>query len=110
MRNILLTLLISSVFGINGCAKEKAQEKPKLESIKAGEVLFTKLCSECHPRTGRGQYLQRIPVTLLTRRSEQELMNWIEGRDAHREMPSFTHLSEEERRSLAQYLHHEIIK
>lgn len=107
MRYLVSTLLIFSLFG---CSENKPEEKRDLKSIQAGAVLFTKNCSECHPRTGRGHYLQRIPVTLLTRRSQQELMTWIEGRDAHREMPSFTHLSEEERRSLANYLHNEINK
>jgi mono/diheme cytochrome c family protein len=69
-----------------------------------GAELFKDNCSECHTRGGRGDYLNKIPATLLTRRSENELMAWIQGSEKHREMPNFTNLNDEERQALAAYL------
>ncbi len=84
--------------------------EPPSPSVVAGEALFTKNCSSCHPRTGRGDYLKRIPVTLLNMKSKHELTVWIRGAGQHREMPSFENLSEEELDNLADYLHNEITK
>ncbi len=76
----------------------------------AGQVLFEETCAGCHPRSGRGNYLKRIPMTLLTRRSEYELKEWIRGSDEHREMPNFDTFSETELGDLAAYLKQEINK
>ncbi|MGV6807277.1 MAG: cytochrome c [bacterium] len=74
----------------------------------AGEQIFRDNCSGCHPRGGRGDYLQKIPATFLVNQSGYELINWIQGRDQHREMPSFTHLTEDELDALVVYLKKEI--
>lgn len=95
---------------LTACSRETPRTELDAELVAQGEVLFSANCSECHPRSGRGDYLKRIPATLLTRRSEQELMNWIAGTDEHREMPFFDHLSEEELLALATYLRSEITK
>lgn len=104
-------LMISSLLLI-GCAKEESddQEAGLAASVAAGEKLFSELCASCHPRSGRGDYLKRIPATLLTRRSNEELIEWIRGRDQHREMPSFDYLSDEELSALADFLKAEIDK
>ena len=99
MRTIL-AIGISAV--LVGCSDEQKSPSP---SVIAGEALFQENCSECHPRTGRGDYLKRIPATLLTRKSQHELMEWIRGSGQHREMPSFEKLTDTERAALADYLH-----
>lgn len=92
------------------CSPKTPRTELDPELVARGEVLFSANCSECHPRSGRGDYLKRIPATLLARRSEQELMDWIAGTEEHREMPFFDHLSEEELLALATYLKSEITK
>jgi len=108
MMNYRLVLAVAASMVLAGCGdKETSVEDP---SVAVGEKLFQENCSECHPRTGRGDYLKRIPATLLTRRSQNELMEWIKGSDQHREMPSFEHFSVEERAALADYLESQILK
>jgi len=93
------------VGGLAGCSREDASEAASpADDIALGKTLFNDNCTDCHNRSGRGDYLNRIPATLLTRRSASELATWIEGRDMHREMPSFTDLSNQEREALAAYL------
>lgn len=96
--------------GLVGCgANESDPEAEQLAaSIAAGEAVFNENCAECHPRSGRGNYLKRIPADMLTRRSATELMAWIRGRDQHREMPSFTDLEEAGMLALVDYLQAEI--
>jgi len=105
MRNMKPMLAIGIAATLIGCGGEKTPPDP---SVVAGEALFQENCSECHPRSGRGDYLKRIPVTLLTRKSQSELMQWIKGSGEHREMPSFDNLTDEERASLADYLHSQV--
>jgi mono/diheme cytochrome c family protein len=95
-------LAIGIMAALIGCGDKKAPPSP---SVVAGEALFQENCSTCHPRSGRGDYLKRIPATLLTRKSQYELMEWIKGSNQHREMPSFDNLTDEERAALADYLH-----
>ena len=101
---LLATTLLT---GCDGKAPDASAEQQR-EEIAAGTALFEANCASCHPRTGRGDYLKNIPVTLLTRRTEQELIDWIRGSDKHREMPAFTHLNQNEVKSLAAYLHSQI--
>lgn len=113
MRSVRFILAIGIAVTLLGCSEEQKapmSTSPQSASVEAGEKLFQENCSECHPRSGRGDYLQRIPVTLLTRKSQHELMEWIKGAGQHREMPSFESLSDEERASLADYLHSQIMK
>ena len=84
--------------------QHRLQQQQKIEAVAAGESIFTQYCSACHERRGRGDYLKNIPANMLTRRSEAELMTWIQGSDKHREMPNFTQLSDDERRQLSMYL------
>lgn len=101
-RLLLLTLTLA-IFGC-GDSQETTTNSLDAEALSRGEELFKELCSECHPRSGRGDYLKRIPATLLTRRSQQELVEWIRGSDQHREMPNFIGLSTEQQEDLATYL------
>ena len=78
------------------------------ELAKQGEALFESYCADCHPRTGRGHYLKRIPATLLARRSQSDLVEWIRGVDQHRDMPSFIDLSAVQLEALAAYLSAEV--
>ncbi len=103
-------LLASGLLFTVACSEEKPRVEPDPELVAQGEVLFREFCTECHPRSGRGDYLKRIPATLLARRSEQELMDWIAGTDEHREMPAFGQLTENERRALATYLRSQITR
>lgn len=102
MRNIKPILAIGIATALIGCGGEKTPPDP---SVVAGEALFQENCSTCHPRSGRGDYLKRIPATLLTRKSQSELMEWIKGSGEHRVMPNFNNLTDEERVALADYLH-----
>jgi Cytochrome c, mono- and diheme variants len=107
MRNhkIKSALVLAIALTLAGCGN-KAPEEDSTDraQIAQGEALFKENCTKCHAHAGRGDYLDRIPATLLTRRSAKELAIWIEGRDMHREMPSFTDLSDQEREALAAYL------
>ena len=107
MRIKALTTLLLATTAITGCSSDTT-ESPEQASIAAGKALFEENCAACHPRSGRGDYLKRIPVTLLARRSEQELKTWIIGKDQHRVMPSFEHLQDEQIQSLADYLKSQI--
>lgn len=109
MRSLRFMLVIGVVVALLGCSGEEEQAQVSA-SVTVGEKLFQKNCSTCHPRSGRGDYLQRIPATLLTRKSQHELMEWIKGSGQHREMPNFVNLTDEERASLADYLHSQIMK
>ncbi|MFA5494187.1 MAG: cytochrome c [Porticoccaceae bacterium] len=96
---------------LTGCDSQRTDDDDRQEkqrAIATGEVLFQENCAACHPRSGRGDYLKRIPATLLVRRSETELMTWIRGSDKHREMPAFVDFNEDEMNSLAAFLFHEI--
>lgn len=99
-------LILYAALLLSGCGADKsaANDPEQAEQIASGKALFSDLCEQCHPRTGRGDYLQRIPATVLVRRSEAELMAWIEGSDKHRLMPNFVDLTEQEKRDLASYL------
>ena len=88
-----------------GCGDQTGSTDPEMAArVEAGEALFQENCSHCHPRGGRGDYLKRIPATVLTRRSADELSAWIAGSDKHREMPNFPNLSAEQREALSSYL------
>lgn len=98
-------LALSMALFLSGCGEKQAPEDTISDAeIAQGKQLFEGMCTQCHARSGRGDYLNRIPATLLTRRSAKELATWIEGRDMHREMPSFTELSDQEREALAAFL------
>lgn len=106
-RRLISIIPVSLSALLFGCGDSNPPETdPRVE---LGEALFMENCTQCHPHTGRGDYLDRIPATLVSRRSEFELMKWIEGSDKHREMPNFDHLSEEERASLAAYIFSETL-
>lgn len=106
---LVLALLLTTLAGCgNGSDDAGTAPAANPAAFAAGEALFKENCADCHPRGGRGDYLKRIPATLLMRRSEAELMAWIRGSDKHREMPAFTHLSDTETRDLATYLFSEI--
>lgn len=114
-RLTLAALAAISLVTLSGCgaddqAAEGSAAQQRAESMAAGQVLFEQTCATCHPRSGRGNYLKRIPATVLTRRSELELMAWIRGSDKHRDMPNFDNLSEAQRRDLAVYLRAQIGK
>ena len=106
--NVLISLVALAL--LSGCMPEKETDEAASNtqelaaSFSAGEALFEKNCSTCHPRTGRGNYLKRLPLSLLARRSEHELKEWILGSGEHREMPNFVNLNETELRDLAVYL------
>ena len=98
-----LAMMILSL-AIGGCSSENSEDSANAQAVEKGEALFGVYCEECHPHTGRGDYLDRIPATLLTRRTEHELTDWILGTESHREMPNFSNLSLRERKDLAAYL------
>ena len=100
-------LLAAAILVFTGCDQQQAEPSA---SVAEGQVIFMENCSGCHPRTGRGDYLKKIPVSLLIMKSHHELKTWIRGSGEHREMPNFDSLSEQELAALADYLHNEIGK
>lgn len=114
MRRVVMPKAVISLLALallSGCMPEEpqteeeaARERELAASFAAGEDLFEEHCSSCHPRTGRGNYLKRLPVSLLSRRSEHELKEWILGSGEHREMPNFVNLDESQLHNLAVYL------
>lgn len=102
-RQVRIVLLALTGAGLLGCEQSAAPAYPQ-QQVTAGEALFEQHCMGCHPREGRGDYLRRIPATMLVHKSEQELVAWIRGQGQHREMPSFTYLTQSEVRDLAAYL------
>lgn len=80
------------------------------EQARQGQQLFASYCADCHPRRGRGDYLKRIPATLLARRSEAELVVWIRGVDQHRSMPNFVDLDPGQLEALAAFLAAEVTR
>ncbi|MCK9504786.1 MAG: cytochrome c [Porticoccaceae bacterium] len=104
----LIAVIASAL--LQGCSDSNPrQDSAEIAAkVQQGAALFEENCAQCHPRSGRGDYLKRIPATLLTRRSEHELVTWIQGSDKHREMPNFTDLSDSERSALALYLFDQI--
>lgn len=108
---VTTTVVLLATATLMGCGKQDSQATGiDTARVARGEALFNEHCTECHARGGRGDYLKRIPATLLHRRSEQELVTWILGSDKHREMPNFSYLSEDERGALAAYLLNQIGK
>ncbi|MCB1667606.1 MAG: cytochrome c [Porticoccaceae bacterium] len=107
MHKLLRIIPLLSLFALIGCDEQRPEPNP---AVLAGEAIFMDNCSRCHPRTGRGDYLKKIPVSLLIMKSEHELKAWIRGSEKHREMPNFDNLSEDELAALASYLHNEISK
>ncbi len=107
---LMLAAALASTVSLTGCDKYKSggvEEDPMLQQ---GARLFAENCSECHPRTGRGDYLKRIPATMLTKKSADELKHWIRGVGQHREMPSFDTMNEEQLNALTAYLKKEITR
>lgn len=105
---VLMVLLLSACMpGEPESDDALIQAEALAASVDAGETLFMENCSSCHPRTGRGNYLKRLPKKLLNRRSEHELKEWIVGSYEHREMPNFDNLNEAQLNDLATYLKQE---
>ena len=106
--NLIFMLGFLTVFTVGCSDNEQASVATGNDSIQRGEQLFVENCQTCHPRSGRGDYLKRIPATLLTRKSEYELIAWIQGNEKHREMPNFDHLDQQQLENLADFLKAEI--
>jgi len=95
---------------VDKTAAQKAADASADELRSQGEQLFRANCASCHPRGGRGDYLKRIPATLLVKKSNYELKAWIQGVGQHRQMTSFSKLTEEELTALVAFLNAEIAK
>lgn len=108
MRIFAVAVLAVALIGCDSQRAEDDDRQERQQAIAAGEALFQENCASCHPRGGRGDYLKRIPATLLIRRSETELITWIRGSDKHREMPAFVDFNEDEMKNLAAFLFREI--
>ncbi|MBQ0799803.1 MAG: cytochrome c [Porticoccaceae bacterium] len=104
---VLMVLLLSACMPGEPESDDALSQAEARASFAAGEALFMENCSSCHPRTGRGNYLKRLPKKLLNRRSEHELKEWIVGSYKHREMPNFDNLNETQLNDLATYLKQE---
>jgi len=110
MNRMCSSIAVCVFLAMLGCAEEKQDDDPAVLAINNGKALFGTFCGECHPRSGRSDYLKLIPATLLTRRSENELTSWILGTENHREMPNFENLTAQQRRDLAAFLYAQIGK
>ncbi len=107
---MMLAVVLASSVSLVGCDKYKSGGVEQDSVLRQGAQLFTDNCSKCHPRTGRGDYLKRIPATMLTKKSADELKVWIRGVGQHREMPSFETMNEEQLNALTAYLKKEITR
>lgn len=106
-----ILMLLMAAAAVAGCDRQREDIRAAdSENLAAGEKLFAQYCAQCHPRSGRGDYLKRIPVTVLNRRSDTELIGWIRGSERHREMPNFDHFSEKQEKQLATFLLNEVTR
>lgn len=79
-------------------------------SIEKGRQLYMQNCAACHGKDGRadtpmGKTLKNIPdftSSAMASKSDQQLFNTIT--DGHPPMPSFKHLSEQDRMDLVHFV------
>jgi mono/diheme cytochrome c family protein len=107
MRITVAMMIVLPSIMLVACNRESADPEQQA-LITQGKSLFEVNCGECHPRKGRGNYLKKIPATLLTKKTSADLKEWILGYGEHREMPSFDHLSQQELEALIAYLEDQI--
>ena len=108
IRKLLLLVVPGIGLALTGCDPREPIDPELQRSKERGAVLFAEHCQRCHPRTGRGDYLLKIPATLLVRHSERELQEWIRGVDRHNAMPSFEKLEQQQLTALSDYLYGEV--
>ena len=106
-----MSVLMTLALAVAGCVEEAEKDQQEIAEAllqDKGASLFQQNCSRCHERAGRGDYLSKIPATVLSRRSPAELKQWIKGSGEHRQMPDFDNLDEEQLTALSAYLHSQI--
>ncbi|MBV1787993.1 cytochrome c [Marinobacterium sp. D7] len=91
----LITLAVSACDG---------QQEPGSNSTN-GMELFNYYCAGCHKESGNGSFLEGIPANRTTKMTEAQVTQLIlHGKTQMPDMPSFSQLSEQQARNIAQYL------
>jgi len=104
-RNLLLYVAVCALAGmvLGSCAKNRDHhDHPDLTT---GEQLFNYHCAECHGKDGTGRLVDRTPANILTRKGEQEIVNYIVSDTGQgRKMPVFATMPRSEAAKIAAYL------
>lgn len=98
------------IMGMSKSVFAEGQAAPSQSSLSRGRQLFMKNCASCHGRDGRGdtpmgRAIQTTPDLAspsMKNKSDQELFDTITQGKAP--MPSFQHLSEEDRWNLVNFI------
>ncbi|MBR9885665.1 MAG: cytochrome c [Oceanospirillales bacterium] len=99
MNHFRLLALSLTMLLMSGC-----ESKPDANAVD-GETLFNYYCAGCHKESGKGSFLEGIPANRATTMSESEVTRLImHGKANMQNMPSFSHLSEQQARNIAQHL------
>ncbi len=88
---------------LSGCSGEPAADSTD------GKVLYNHYCADCHKADGSGSFLEGVPANRETAMSEAQLVRVIlHGKASMPNMPNFGHLSEEQAKAIAVYVHEEL--
>ena len=104
-RTLLLYATVCAIagMGLAGCSKNRDHHDHP--SLTTGKELFDYHCAECHGEDGTGRLVDRTPANILTRKSAQEIVNYIVSDTGQgRKMPVFATMPREEAAKIAAYL------
>jgi mono/diheme cytochrome c family protein len=86
---------------LSGCSQDQ-HDHPNLTT---GEQLFNYHCAECHGVQGTGNLIDGIPAIILTKKSHQEIINYITTETGQeREMPVFSIMPADEAKIITDHL------
>ncbi len=86
---------------LSGCSGDQ-HDHPDLTT---GEQLFNYHCAECHGVQGTGNLIDGIPAIILTKKSHQEIINYITNETGHeRDMPVFSTMPADEAKIITDHL------
>lgn len=92
----LLPALVLSLFG---CSSEP--DSANLD----GKELYNYYCAACHKESGEGSFLKGVPANNQTQLSESQIAQLIlQGHPELPDMPTFSHLSQDQAKAIAAYL------
>ena len=70
-----------------------------------GKQLFEHYCSECHNKSGKGDFLSGIPANKNTQMTERQIIRLIRyGKADKPNMPTFSQISQQDATLIAGYL------
>lgn len=99
MKSLWLSVMV--IISVLGCSQDQ-HDHP---SLITGEELFNYHCAECHGVQGTGRLLDGIPASILTKKSPQEIANYITtGTKQNREMPVFSTMPADEAKVITEHV------